>query len=143
MKKDVTQIIKEVIDKFLTKNLIKESYQLSELDKLMEYMWLKPADSRLNVDVFIDDSGAYERYGHPLLLYVRNGYDRSVIEFIPFGIAEKPYVLDDEIEIHISDEDVFSIMDFIQINLKPLNAMAHAQISHEEFVSHINSESQR
>lgn len=135
MKKDVNQIIKEVIDKFLAKNLIKESYRLSDLEKLMEYMWLKPADSRLNVDVFVDDSGAYERYGHPLLLYVRNGYDRSVTEFIPFSISQKPYVLDDEIEFHISYEDIFSIMDFIQINLISLNAMAHAQISHEEFVS--------
>lgn len=137
MKKNINQIIKEEINRFLSNNLIKENCHLLDLDELMEYMWLKPQVSNLNVDIFIDDGGAYERYGHPLLLYVRNGYNKSINEFIPFSISEKPYVLDDEMEFHISYEDIFSVMDFIQINLDILNAMSQSQISHEDFVSHI------
>lgn len=110
-----------------------------ELDKLMEYMWLKPQVSTLNVDLFIDDGGAYKRYGHPLLLYVRNGYDKRINEFIPFSISEQPTVLDDEIDFHITPDDVSSVMNFIQINLEILNAIAHSQISHEVFVSHVRN----
>ena len=35
---------------------------------LMEYMWLRPKDTGLGVDIFIDDGGAYIRHDEPLLL---------------------------------------------------------------------------
>lgn len=133
----INKIINEVINSYLKENLVMENYKLNDLDELMEYMWLKPQYSKLNVDIFIDDGGAYERYDHPLLLYVRNGYDRSVNSFIPFSVSEKPFVLDDDIDFNISYDDIYSVMDFIQFNLDILIAMSKSQISHDEFVSHI------
>lgn len=117
---------------------IQESWRLSDLDKLMEYMWLKPQVSKLNVDLFIDDGGAYERYGHSLLLYARNGYSKSINEFIPFSISENPDVLDDEIGFNVSHEDILSIMDFIRTNAGIINSIAKSEISHEEFVSRLS-----
>lgn len=133
----IDRIIKETIDSYIQKNLINENYRIDDLDKLMEYMWLKPKYTKLNVDIFIDDGGAYERYGHTLLLYARNGYDKSVTDFIPFSISEKPYILDDEMYFNISYDDIFSIMDFIQCNFYLLEAIANSKISHEEFVSQL------
>lgn len=113
----------------------KERYKLSDLDKLMEYMWLKPQVTKLNVDIFVDDGGSYERNEHPLLLFVRNGHGRSVSNFIPIAISENPYIMDDEMALNISSEDVSAVKSFIQLNLELLISMAQSKISHEMFVS--------
>ena len=68
---------------------------LSHPDELMEFLWIKPKISGINVDIFVDDSKSYQRNNRPLLLFARNGYDKSVGEFIPFSISEHPSVLND------------------------------------------------
>lgn len=75
---------------------------LSHPDELMEFLWVKPKISGINVDIFVDDSKSYQRNNRPLLLFARNGYDKSVGEFIPFSISEHPSVLNDEMEFNIS-----------------------------------------
>lgn len=135
--RDIDNIIKEVIGSFLERNLINESYKMTDLDELMEYMWLKPQVSLLNVDVFIDDGGAYKRYKHSILVFVRNGYDKSVSDFFPISVSINPQILDDDIELHISEEDIVSIKTFIRNNVALLTLMAKAKISHDMFVEHL------
>ena len=131
-KQDIIDMVTEVVTK-----IISENCSLTDLDELMEYMWLKPKVTGLNVDIFVDDCGSYERYGHPLLLWARNGYDRSVSEFIPFLISNKPIILNTDIDYHITYNDIFAIQDFIQYNLTILVKLPSDLISQIDFVKSI------
>ena len=119
------------------KKIISENYNISDLDELMEFLWLKPNVTNLNVDIFVDDGGSYKRNNHYLLLFARNGYDKSVSDFIPFSISNQPIILDDNIDYHITYNDIFAIQDFICANLKPLIELANSQISHSDFLNSI------
>lgn len=114
-----------------------KSYHLDSIDELMEFMWLRPQKTQLNVDIFVDDGMSYIRHEHELLLFVRNGYDKHVNEFIPFSVSQNPVVLDDEIDFKISYEDIFSVQDFILANLSLLKALANRNISQILFVQSI------
>ena len=114
-----------------------EKYSLTDVDELMEYMWLKPDRTGLRVDIFVDDCGSYERYGHPLLLWVRNGYGREVSEFIPFLISGQPVILNSGIDCRISEEDVVAILGFIQQNLEILVKLPADLISQTDFVESV------
>lgn len=114
-----------------------ETYSLTDVDELMEYMWLKPDRTGLKVDIFVDDCGSYERYGHPLLLWVRNGYGREVSEFIPFLISGQPVILNSGIDCRISEEDVVAILGFIQRNLEILVKLPADLISQTDFVESV------
>ena len=114
-----------------------EKYSLTDVDELMEYMWLKPDRTGLKVDIFVDDCGSYERYGHPLLLWVRNGDGREVSEFIPFLISGQPVILNSGIDCRISEEDVVAILGFIQRNLEILVKLPADLISQTDFVESV------
>lgn len=129
--KRLNQIIKENINKILNES---KYYHLSDLDELMEYMWIKPRFTNLNVDLFVDDGGSFIRHNHPLLLFARNGYSKEANQFIPFSIEEKPCVMDDEIDFNISYDDIFAIQDFIQANLDLLIGLSERRIKQEDFV---------
>ena len=116
-----------------------EKIELTSLDELMEYMWLKPDRTGLRVDIFVDDCGSYERYGHPLLLWARNGYGREVSEFIPFLVSDRPVILNSGIDCQISDDDVAAIQGFIQRNLEILVELPSDQISQIDFVESVKS----
>ena len=71
-KKDINTIVRETIDSFVA-TVIKEGseYKLQDLDELYGYMWLKPNDTNINADIFVDDGEAYIRDNHvPLLLAI-------------------------------------------------------------------------
>lgn len=114
-----------------------EKYSLTDVDELMEYMWLKPDRTGLKVDIFVDDCGSYERYGHPLLLWARNGYGREVSEFIPFLVSDQPTILNSGIDCRISEEDVVAILGFIQRNLEILVKLPADLISQIDFVESV------
>lgn len=116
----------------------KEFYQLDSLEELMEYMWLRPTETNLKVDMFVDDGGSYHRHGHELLLWVRNSYDPNVDEFVPFSVSLPPQLLSD-MEIRISSEDVVCVQQFIISNLDLLQALADRQISQPSFVEAIKT----
>ena len=120
-----------------------EKIELTSLDELMEYMWLKPDRTGLKVDIFVDDCGSYERYGHPLLLWARNGYGREISEFLPFLVSDKPAILNSEIDCRISEEDVAAIQDFIQRNLLNLVKLPSDQISQIDFVESVKKSPNR
>ena len=140
MDNELVEVSKQNIINMVTEAVIKileEKCTLIDIDELMEYMWLKPKITGLNVDIFVDDCGSYERYNHPLLLWARNGYDRSVSEFIPFLISNKPIILNTDIEYHITYNDIFAIQDFIQYNLSNLIKLPSDLISQIDFVKSI------
>lgn len=131
----LNEIINSSIKKVLKENNSRYQYSLTDLDELMEYMWLKPNITNLNVDIFVDDGGSYKRHNHILLLFARNGYDKSVSEFIPFAISNNPIIMDENIEYKITYNDIFAIQDFIQANITNLIKFATQTIDHNQFVN--------
>lgn len=113
------------------------NYQLDSLEELMEYMWLRPDTTNLQVDIFVDDGGSYLRHEHELLLFVRNGYDTSVQEFIPISVSQMPLILNENIVRHISAKDIADVLHFIVKNQETLQALADREISQIEFVNGI------
>ena len=132
------KLIQEEIEKFFLKEA---SYHLDDNEKLMEYMLLDEYDTGLNVEIFVDDNGSYRRDGHPLLLFARNSNDYNINDFIPFLISDNPKILDDTIEINISDADILAIKTFIILNLNLLVAFANEEIPLDEFVANIQKPS--
>lgn len=138
MREKLRMAKKKHIDLMANSSTMKEEkYSLTDVDELMEYMWLKPDRTGLKVDIFVDDCGSYERYGHPLLLWVRNGYGREVPEFIPFLVSDQPTILNLGIDCRISEEDVVAIKGFIQRNLEILVKLPADLISQTDFVESV------
>ena len=140
MKKKFINLTEKKLHDIITKNIkkiIKENYQLDSLDELMEYMWVRPKFTNLNVDIFVDDGGSYLRHNHELLLFVRNGYNNTINEFIPFSVSDNPIILDETIEYNISYDDIFDIQDFIVANVELLNALANREIKQTVFIQSI------
>jgi len=131
----LNKIINSSIKKVLKENNSRYQYRLTDLEELMEYMWLKPSITNLNVDIFVDDGGSYKRHNHILLLFARNGYDKSVSEFIPFAVSNNPVIMDENIEYKITYNDIFAIQDFIQVNITNLIKFATQTIDHNQFVN--------
>ena len=119
---------------------ISDGYKLSCPDELMEYMRLWPKHTGLNMDIFVDDAGSYKRNSHQLLLFICNGYDSDFDGFIPMSVENKPRILDDEIEIKISYDDIFAVQDFVQWNLDKLIALADRKMSQTDFVDSIRTQ---
>lgn len=124
----IKRIIKEALERLLI-----EDYRLAYNDEIMDYLWLKPQRTGLNVDVFVDDGFSYKRNSHPLLLFVRNGYDRTANDFIPITISQTPKIIDNNIELNISYNEISEVIEFIQHNLKIIYSLANDKISIADF----------
>ena len=111
------------------------------MEELIEYMWLRPKITKLNVDIFVDDGLSYVRHNHNLKLFVRNGYDKSANEFIPFLVSSDPVILDQSVKYNITYEDIFSVQEFVSDNLSPLQAVARKEINHTSFIQTIKPNS--
>ena len=110
------------------------NYSLQNLDELYGYMWLKPTDTNIDADIFIDDGGAYIRDGHIPLLFLRNGKERDVTEFIPISISEKPAILDKCISIKLDLCIINQTLIFIKLNEEVLLSFADNKIGVEELM---------
>ena len=134
MGKKIIKLRKEKLHE-IVRSVIVETYNLEDLSELMEYFWIKPQVSNLKVDIFVDDGMSYKRNNHQLTLFVRNGYSRTVNEFLVFSVEEHPIILNSEIDYNISYNDIFDVQDFIQFNLQNLFSLANKEISHSQFLS--------
>ena len=139
MRKNIIHITENDLKKIINKSVktLMENYSLNNTDELMEFLWLKPNKTGLNVDIFVDDGGSYIRNNHQLLLFARNGYDKTVSEFITFAVSENPIILNPEIEYHITYNDIFAIQTFIYTNLNILKYLANEMIDHKTFINTI------
>ena len=111
---------------------------MDSVEELMEYMWLRTKVTLLNVDVFVDDGGSYVRHEHELLLFIRNGYEKFVNEFIPVSISQNPVILANEMTYNISNDDIITVKNFIIANSSLLQALADRRITHMEFVQSLS-----
>lgn len=120
--------LKEVV-KNATISIIRENGLLKD-DELMEYARLDKSKTGLNVDVFVDDGGAYKRYGHPLWVYVRNGY-LDIDPIFHIEVSDKPSV--PQIQLNLKEIDLEAILAFISQNADLLKLFADEEIEHLDF----------
>lgn len=143
MKDDLDKIVKECLDDFIKNNTVivennwrgyydYASYQAEDEDELMEYSLIKPKFSGLNVDIYVDDGGAYIRHEHPLWVYFRNGYSKTD-NVLPISVENNPKILVNDYKLNISKTDFDSIRYFVQSNINLLFSFADGKISHEVF----------
>lgn len=111
-----------------------DMYTLTNTDELTEYMWLKPSITTLDYDIFVDDGEAYVRGNHPLLIFVRNGKNKSINEFIPISVSNNPQILDNNIVTTLSPEELYIIRNFIITNKELLETLSHGKLLPDEFV---------
>lgn len=112
-------------------------YAFIDPEELMDYMWLKPSDTLLKYDIFVDDSGSYIREKHPLLIFVRNGIGRGCDDFIPISVSNDPKILDSHIEISIPNEELYIIKQFIIDNQELLSVYAAGSLHPDELVENL------
>lgn len=111
-------------------------YDITKTDDIAEYMWLEKAQTGLNVDIFVDDGGAYKRHKHPLALLVRNSYGGNSFDMIPVAVSSKPYIMSrpGEYEMNISFADINNVYRFILKNLHQLTKLAKREIKQTYFL---------
>ena len=101
-------------------------------DELMEYARLWPIKTGIMLDIFVDDGKAYKRWGHPLWVYVRNGYGGEN-NFFHVNVSDRPTA--PNIKYNINKLDLEAVLHFIRINAKLLDDFANERIEHAEFYS--------
>ena len=129
------RVIKETIQETIEQKMNSHTaYDLLDTDELFEYMWLTPSMTGINADLFVDDGGAYKRHSHPLLLFVKNGHGRAVLDFISITISESPRIISTHTHIDLSDTVLSDVFSFIIANTGILKSFADGEVSHDEFI---------
>lgn len=131
--KTIEKIVKEELEKIVLEG---NRYNLQDEEELFEFMWLKPSKTGIPVDLFIDDGGSFQRNSHPILLFARNGFSKTINDFISITISKTPKVISDN-EIAIGNPILNAIFYFIKSNEKSLRKIALGKISHSEFLETI------
>lgn len=133
----LTQCIKDAIYEFFKRPV--KYYDITKTDDIAEYMWLEKTQTGLNVDIFVDDGGAYKRHKHPLALLVRNSYTGNNFDTIPVSVSSVPHIMlrPGQYEVNISSADIKDVYRFILKNLKLLTKLAKREIKQIDFLTEI------
>lgn len=101
-------------------------------DDLLEFCRLRPSDTGLSVEIFLDDGGAYKRNNHPLRVYMQNGYG-NVASVLPIDVeTSRPNTLPTP-NIGISPADYQKVLEFISKNKDLIKQLADGQVDHLDF----------
>ena len=126
---ELHKIVKNATMRVINENdLLRDAISMG--DELMEYARLWKKHTGLDIDIFVDDSGAYKRYGHQLWVYVRNGYTDSD-PFFHINVSSKPSA--PHINYKISKTELEALLIFISQNAELLKSFADGKIEHLAF----------
>ncbi len=106
----------------------------------MEYTCLRHEDSGLNVDLMLDDGGAYVRWEHPMWALIRNGYSKKVSELIAVSVEPQPKILNGTKEIKIKQEDFNAAVKFIGDNYKIIRDIADEKTESYKWIDEIQQQ---
>ena len=99
-------------------------------EELMEYAWLRKDNTGIDIDIFVDDGGSYKRYGHPLWVYVRNGYTDND-PFFHVIVSKTPKL--PKIDYNINSFQLNAVTAFIELNADLLKMLSDDEIDHLHF----------
>ena len=128
----INEIVNKVVDKVIKENI--NSYSLQDIEELMEYLYIKPSLSGLNVDLYVDDGGSYIRNEHCLLVFISNGINNKQ-SFIPISVERQPKILDKTIEIKLSMSELNKVFRFISKYRSLLSKLANDEINQITFIN--------
>lgn len=101
-------------------------------DNLFEYFRMRPSDTGLNVDIFIDDSEAYKRNGHPLWVYMQNDYN-DISNVIPIDVETSNQIVLYPKNVGISLTDYQQVLKYISQNRELIIKLTDKTIDHLEY----------
>lgn len=101
-------------------------------DGLLEFCRLRPSDTGLSVEIFLDDGGAYKRNNHPLQVYVQNDYG-NVANVLPIEVDASSLNTLSPPNIGISLDDYQEVLGFISKNKDLIKQLADGQVDHLDF----------
>lgn len=144
---EIKNIIKEALDKEIKRFLKEETvqcmsqkefdiYRSQDEDELMEYVYLSKERTGLPMDCFADDDGSFKLHNHPLWFYVTNGYEPS-LDVLPFSVSDSPEIMISNPALHLSDNDISQVKEFIIANKHMIVDLANGQLKNTEFLKHI------
>ena len=138
--------INEIINRN-TKQTLKEffqqqdfNYELTDSEEIIEYMKVTPEETGLNMDIFVDDGGSYKLHNHPLVMFVRNSYNKQTRDFFAILVSSSP-VVSKGTKININKDDLNNVLAFVAANANLLKSLADRQLSQINFVNDINIKS--
>ena len=99
-------------------------------DCLIEYARLNTQLTRLPVEIFVDDGGAYQRNEHDLWVYVRDGYGDEH-QYARILVSAQPTALDTP--QRVTPTDLQSVLQFVKRHAVTLQRLANGEIDHNEF----------
>lgn len=105
-------------------------------DDLLEYCRLRPSDTGLGVNIFLDDGGAYQRNNHPLQVYMQNDYG-DVSNVLPIDVEESSPNTLPPTNVAISFADYQKVLEFIRKNKDQIKQLADGKIEHLDFLRSI------
>ena len=133
MKKRIIKLTEEDI-KNITVKCINEVFNQMN-DDLIEYCRLRPSDTGLNVEIFLDDGGAYKRNGHPLWVYMQNNYN-DISDVIPIELdSVNQVMLGIPKNIGINTNDYQNVLKYIKQNKELIEQLANWQIGHLDYIN--------
>ena len=100
-------------------------------DVLLEFCRLRPSDTGLSVEIFLDDGGAYKRNNHPLQVYVQNDYG-NVANVLPIEVEASSHNTILPTNMGISSADHQKVLEFISKNKDLIKQLADGQVDHLE-----------
>lgn len=83
----------------------------------------------LDVNIYLDGNTNYIYRSHPMMLFIENRYaSKGTCDYIPIAIHPyQPFILDENIELKVSDESIERVFGFIRENYYVLFEHANAR----------------
>ncbi len=106
----------------------------------MEYTFLPHEHCGLNVDLLLDDGGAYVRWEHPMWALIRNGYSKKVSELIAVSVEPQPQILNGTTEIKIKQEDFEAAVKFIGENYEIIRDIADEKTESYKWIEELRQQ---
>lgn len=112
-----------------------DEYLDKNIDELLEYSFIPPRLSSLNVPCLIDCDESFKHHKHPMWILIGNGANLEEDGWLPFSIEDNAQMLIKERKTNLSPSDIADIQEFIRVNKNLLSAFANGKKRGCSFIS--------